>query len=74
MMQIKTRLRRWGNSLGVVVPQQVIEQEKTKEGDEVILLFKKQDDNLLKEMFGTHKFSKPTDELLKEVDTELEDV
>ena len=73
MIQIKTKLRRWGNSFGVVVPLKAIEQEKTKEGDEVVLLFKRQEDNLLKDIFGTHKFSKPTDKLLKEVDKELED-
>lgn len=71
MIQIKTKLRKWGNSLGVVVPQYVIDKEKSKEGDEVILLFKKNDENLLKEIFGTFKFSKPTDELLDEVDEEL---
>lgn len=71
MIEIKTKLRRWGNSLGVVVPQHIIEKEKSKEGDDVILLFKKNDDNLLKEIFGTHKFSKQTDELLREVDEEL---
>jgi len=71
MIEIKTKLRRWGNSLGVVVPQQVIEKENSQEGDEVILLFKKNDDNLLKNIFGTFKFKKPVDEIMKEVDKEL---
>jgi len=71
MIQIKTRLRRWGNSLGVVVPQQVIEKEKSKEGDEVVILFKKNDDNILKEIFGTFKFKKSVEQIMKEVDNEL---
>ncbi len=58
----------------VVIPQKVIEQEQTKEGEDVVLLFKKQDNNILEEIFGTQEFSKPTDKLLKEVDNELENV
>lgn len=71
MIQIKAKLRKWGNSFGIVVPQVVVEKEKTKEGDEIIVLFKKENDNILEEMFGTFKFKKPIDKLMKEVDEEL---
>ena len=71
MIEIKTKLRKWGNSLGVVVPQHIIDKEKTKVGDDVTILFKRNDNNLLRDVFDTHKFSKNTDELLKEVDEEL---
>ena len=72
MIEIKTKLRRWGNSFGIVVPQKAIEQTKAKEGDEVIILFKKEKPNLRK-LFGAHKFSKPTEQLMKEIDEELYD-
>lgn len=56
MIEIKTKLRRWGNSFGIIVPQKAVENTKIKEGDEVsILLKKEEDDNILKEMFGTLK-------------------
>ena len=71
MIQIKSRLRKWGNSLGIVVPQKIIENEKAKEGDEVIILLCKEKNNVLKETFNTFKFKKPVDELMKEVDKEL---
>lgn len=71
MIEIKTRLRRWGNSFGIVVPQKAVEETKAREGDEVTILFKKEKNNVLKEMFGTHKFSKPIKKLMKEVDREL---
>ena len=73
MIEIKSKLRRWGNSLGVVVPQKIIEQEKAKEGDEIVILFNKQQDNVLREMFGSFNFKKSVDELMKEVDDELYD-
>lgn len=71
MIEIKSKLRKWGNSLGIVVPQSIIEKEKAKEGDEIIILFGRRKDNVLREMFGTHKFKKPVEELMKEVDKEL---
>ena len=72
MIEIKSKLRRWGNSFGIVVPQQVIKNQNAKEGDEVVVLFSKKKDNVLKEMFGTFKFKKSTDQILKEVNRELE--
>ncbi len=70
MIEIKTKLRKWGNSFGIVVPQKAIEKTNAKDGDEVIILFKKEKPNLRK-LFGAHKFSKSTDKLMKEMDEEL---
>lgn len=73
MIEIRTHLRKWGNSFGIVVPQKTIEETKAKEGDEVIILLKREKPNLRK-LFGSHKFSKPTEQLMKEMDEELYDV
>ncbi len=71
MIEIKSKLRRWGNSLGIVVPQKIIENENVREGDEIIILLSKEKDNVLREMFGTFKFKEPVERLMKEVDNEL---
>ena len=71
MIEIKTKLRRWGNSLGVVVPMNSLQKEKFEEGDEIILLITKEKENVLKETFGIHKFKKPIKKLMKESDKEL---
>ena len=70
MIEIKTKLRRWGNSFGIVVPQRVVENVGAKEGEEIEVLFKTNKVNLRK-LFGKHKFSKPTEQLMKEMDKEL---
>ena len=70
MIEIKTKLRRWGNSFGIVVPQKAVEQTNSKEGDEITILFKREKPNLHK-LFGAHKFSKPVEQLMKEMDEEL---
>ncbi len=75
MAEIETKLQKWGNSFGVVIPKRVVAENKLKVGDEIeVFVVKKEKRNVLREMFGTHKFSKPTKELLKEVDKELYDI
>lgn len=72
MIEIKTKLRKWGNSFGIVVPHQAIINAQAKEGDELTILLKKDEDNVLREMFNSFKFKKSPDKILKEVDKELE--
>ena len=71
MIELKTKLKRWGNSFGIVVPISFVEKEGAKEGDEVTILMKKEKRNILRETFGTHKFKKPVKQLMKEMDKEL---
>ena len=72
MIEIKTRLRKWGNSFGIVVPQKAIKFSDIKEGEEVTILMKKErEENVLKETFGTFKFKKSTAKIMDEVDKEL---
>lgn len=70
MIEIKSRLRKWGNSFGIVVPQKFIDAEKVKEGDEINILIRTNKPNL-KKLFGGHKFNKPVNVLMKEIDEDL---
>jgi len=70
MKEIKVRLRRWGNSFGVVIPQKAI--ESPREGDDITIFVQKRKPNLRK-LFGAHKFSKSTNQLMKEMDEDLYD-
>jgi len=72
--EVKTKLQRWGNSFGVVIPKRVVAENEMKEGEEIeVIVQKKEKGNVLREMFGTMKFSKPTEKLHKEIDKELWD-
>ncbi len=53
-IQIEVETKKWGNSLGVVIPSDVVEQEKLKENEKVELLLVR-DGAVLKEMFGVLK-------------------
>ena len=70
MIEIETKLRKWGNSFGIVIPIKSAESAKVKDGDEVTILLKNEKPNL-KKLFGAHKFSKSIEKLMKEMDEEL---
>lgn len=70
MIELKTKLRKWGNSLGIVVPHGRAESERMREGEEITVLLIKSG-NVLKETFGTFKFKKSTQKMMDEIDAEL---
>ncbi|QQR92699.1 MAG: hypothetical protein IPJ89_00435 [Candidatus Iainarchaeum archaeon] len=59
------KLRKWGNSMGLLLSKKELNKLGLKEHDEIMLTIQKKS-NPLREMFGAMKFSKPTAELLKE--------
>lgn len=72
MIEIKTKLRRWGNSLGVVVPLSSLKNNgELKENEEVTVFITKQQPNL-KKLFGSWKLKESTDKIMKEIDEELD--
>ncbi|MBI2654814.1 AbrB/MazE/SpoVT family DNA-binding domain-containing protein [Candidatus Woesearchaeota archaeon] len=63
---IISKTRKWGSSLGIVIPKDVVKELKIRENQEVFLDIKPKD-NPLKELFGSVKLSKPTEQILKEI-------
>jgi antitoxin component of MazEF toxin-antitoxin module len=53
-MAIRTVMRRWGNSLGVVIPKEEASKEGLKENDEVEIVIRKAVD--IRQLFGKYKF------------------
>jgi len=63
---IISKTRKWGSSLGVIIPKDVVKELKLRENQEIIIDVKPKE-NPLKELFGSVKLSKPTEQLLKEI-------
>ena len=63
---IAAKTRKWGNSLGIIIPKDEVESLNLKEDQTVIVEITKKE-NPLKELFGSAKFKKPTKELLQEL-------
>jgi len=75
MLKSISRLKAWGNSIGVILPKEELKEEDLDVNDEVEVIVRKKS-NPLKDTFGKLKEFKPksgksTDELLKEIDEEL---
>ena len=66
MMEVLAQIRKWGRSLGVVIPQDATKKEGLKEGNKVRLIISKPG-NPFKEMFGTLKAKRPTKQSLREL-------
>jgi len=63
-MKVRATVRRFGNSLGVVIPTDEAEKHGIRAGDEVELEVEKRVN--LKELFGSMKFSKSAQEMKDE--------
>ncbi len=59
--------RKWGNSIGITIPFDVVEGEKIKPNDKIVVSVKKVPE--IKELFGTLKTKKSTDQIMKEIRT-----
>ncbi|MDG7018502.1 MAG: AbrB/MazE/SpoVT family DNA-binding domain-containing protein [Nitrososphaerota archaeon] len=53
-MQSNAKLKRWGNSYGVVVPKEVVEKEGLREGEVVEVIVRKAID--VKRLYGKYPF------------------
>lgn len=50
-MEITTRLKRWGNSLGIVIPSETIKQKSLQEDEKVIITIERE--KKIREIFGS---------------------
>ena len=69
MIEINTKLKRWGRSFGVIIPMEKVKKENFSENEELRILIAKKK-NPLKETFGIVKFKRPIKEILEEGDRE----
>ena len=70
-MAIEVKTKKWGNSIGVVIPIETADKLNLKPEETIIIEITKKD-KVLKELFGSLKFKKSTEQILKEVRADLE--
>ena len=73
MEQINTRAKRWGNSLGIVLPKKIIDSQQIKEGSEIKIIIESKNKTKVKNLFGIlkGKLKNDTETLMREIDREL---
>ncbi|HLD05660.1 MAG TPA: AbrB/MazE/SpoVT family DNA-binding domain-containing protein [Candidatus Nanoarchaeia archaeon] len=68
MHTFKATPKKWGNSLGITIPKEIVKEEglSTKKAIEISVAGPRS--NKLKELFGTLKFKKSTQQIMDEID------
>ena len=55
-MEIETRTKKWGSSLGIIIPKIIVERENLKQNQEIkILAVETKEKTRLKDIFGKLK-------------------
>jgi antitoxin component of MazEF toxin-antitoxin module len=70
-MITKTKTKAWGNSIGIVIPQETVQALGIKQNEFIIVDIQRKE-NVLRELFGNLKFKKTSEQLLKEARKDME--
>lgn len=70
MFEAKVKLRKWGGSIGLILPDEKVKTDGLKEGEDVDIRVTKKT-SVLKKTFGSLKSGKSTAKMLKEIRSEL---
>ena len=65
MQEALVKTKKWGNSLGLILPAELVKAEHLKAGEEVIIKIEKKHTALLG-LFGTLPSKKSADQVIKE--------
>jgi len=68
MEQFEAVPKKWGNSLGVTIPAEVVDHEHIRPQKKIIVLIIGDQQKQLKEIFGTLERKKPTQQMMDEID------
>ncbi|MBU3906768.1 MAG: AbrB/MazE/SpoVT family DNA-binding domain-containing protein [Nanoarchaeota archaeon] len=71
---INTKVKKWGNSFGIILPIDMVKNNEIKEGTDIEVRINTKNKTKARDIFGILK-GKPirdTDDLLKEVDRDFE--
>ena len=66
MIEVETIARKWGNSIGISLPRDVVEKANIKPNRELKVFIPDKKVDLFK-VFGTLKIKKPTQEVLDKI-------
>ena len=71
-MEILTKTKKWGSSLGIIIPKKIIREERIKDGQEIRINILSKKKTIGRDIFGKLKFKKPIQVLINETDRDFE--
>jgi len=75
MEKINATVKKWGNSFGIILPKDIIESQRLRDGSSIDVIISPRNKTKVKEIFGIlkGKIKRDTSDLLKEVDQDFSD-
>ena len=71
-MEIETKTKKWGSSLGIIIPQEIVKKERWREGQEIRIDILSKKKTTGADIFGKLKFKKSIQVLLDETDRDFD--
>jgi len=76
MEKTNVKVRKWGNSFGVILPKSIVDKQDIKDGMEIEIIVEAKNKTKVKDVFGILKGKlkrpeKSTQEIMNEIDEEL---
>ncbi len=67
------KVKKWGNSFGIIIPKDIVDKQNIIEGGTVSINIQSKNKTKVKDIFGLlkGKLKRDTDEVMKEVDKDL---
>jgi len=73
MIEYETKVKKWGNSMGIILPKEEVKREKLREKQSVRVIISPVKSIRVKDIFGKLKgWKKPTKRITKEANKELD--
>jgi len=72
MIECEVELKKWGNSVGLVVPKEALERESLQPNQKVRAIITPIKTLRVKDVFGKQRLNKPVHEIMAQIDEELE--
>ena len=66
-MEIKAIAKKWGSSIGIIIPKEVVDVKKIKENDEITIEIKTRPLAGILWGFGKNRFKKSTQQIKNEI-------
>jgi len=71
-MEVEAKTKKWGSSIGIIIPKDVVKQERIQEGQDIRINILTKKKTMGADIFGAFKFKKTIQDLLDETDKDFE--
>jgi len=72
MIEYETRLKKWGNSIGLIVPKEALKKDSLRPNQKVRAIITPVKTLRVRDLFGKGRLKTPTKQLMKQIDRDLE--